>query len=748
MKKIVIIVALLFPVTFFSQNLKGKVIDSKKEAIVGANVYWLNTSMASVSNENGEFEISIPPSDSLQKSKAHNKLLANYIGYGTDTITVKTQTYVVFKLKENKTLNEVVVVGEKDGIILSNKSVNKLEIIGEGELKKSACCDLAGCFETQASIQPHTTNVITNSKELRILGLSGVYNQILIDGFPIIQGLAYTYGISGFPGTLVDNIYVAKGANSVMQGYESISGQVNVVTKEPDKTDKLFLNVYANSFLEKHVNVNFAFKKKKWSNLIAFHTVQPANKTDRDGDDFLDLPLLKRYVAYTKLKYGKENDWGLSFKMGLRYINEQRIGGQEFFNPDKDKGTQNAYGQTVNLGQPEGYMRVGYRFNDVHNIAVYSSAYTQQQQSYFGTTKYTGLQNNFYLNGQYELNYLEKHSLKTGISFRHFQLNEIISFSDTTLKRTYAGKYNRLEDIPGLFAENAMSFFNNKLNWILGVRLDHHNEFSYKFTPRTMIKWDVAKNSIVRASIGKGWRTVNLFSENVGMLASSRDIVITEKLKPEEAWNYGLNFTQKFERQNLTGHFSVDAYHTQFQNQIFPNYDLDATKAFVSNFGGTSVSNGFQADVYVKLWRRFEFKTGYNFLDVYQIINGTKDVLPFNSMHKMLVTFGYKPINNKFHIDVNLHVFGKQRLPNTTGNPSDFKQPDFSKPYQLLNAQFTYILKKFEFYAGCENIFNFRQNQPLVSWQNPFGNYFDSSFAWGPTRGREFYGGIRFKLDS
>lgn len=741
MKNLIIIVGLLFPVITFSQTITGKVVNSKKETLPGANIYWLGTTIGTSSNDKGAFEIAIPNSGS-------KKLVASYIGYRSDTITITTQMVIDFKLKESKTLDEVVVVGEKDGITLSSKSVEKLEIIGQGELKKSACCDLAGCFETQASIQPHTTNVITNSKELRILGLSGVYNQILIDGFPMIQGLAYTYGISGIPGTLVDNIYVAKGANSVMQGYESISGQVNVITKEPDRTEKLLLNVYMNSFMEKHVNANVAFKKGKWSNLTAVHSVQPANKTDRDGDNFLDLPLLTRYVVYNKWKYGKEKDWGISAKMGMRYLNEQRIGGQAFFDPKKDTGTSNAYGQTVNMSQPEVYARVGYRFNDVHNIAIYGSAFTQQQNSYFGTTKYDGMQNNAYLNLQHEFNYNQKHYLKTGLSFRHLLLKETISFSDTSLKRTYNGNYNKVEDIPGVFTENSMSFFKDKLNWTAGIRADLHNTFGYKVTPRTMIKWDAAKNTIIRASIGKGWRTVNLFSENIGLLASSRNIIIAERLEPEEALNYGANFTQKFEGLNLSGHFSLDLYRTEFQNQIFPNYDYDPTKAIVKNFTGTSISNGLQAEIYLKIWKRFEFKTGYNYLDVYQVINDKKEVLPFNPMHKLLVTLSFKPVNNKFHCDVNVHSFGQQRLPNTEKNPSDLRQPEFSKPYQIINTQFTYNFKRFEVYAGCENIFDFRQRQPLVSWQDPFGPYFDSSYAWGPTRGREIYGGIRFKIEA
>ena len=260
MKKYIFIVGLLFPFGISAQNILGKVTNDKKEPLIGASVYWLGTTIGVSTGNKGEFEISA-------KDISNKKLIASYVGHSSDTIENINQTFVDFHLKETKTLNEVVVQGQRDGVIISDIKPIKTEQITQTELGKAACCDLAGCFETQTTVQPQTTNVITNSKELRILGLSGVYNQVLIDGFPLIQGLSYTYGVSSIPGTLVDNIYVSKGANSVLQGYESISGQINVETKEPEKTDRLLLNAYMNNFLEKHFNANYAFKQGKWSNL-------------------------------------------------------------------------------------------------------------------------------------------------------------------------------------------------------------------------------------------------------------------------------------------------------------------------------------------------------------------------------------------------------------------------------------------------------------------------------------------------
>ena len=588
------------------------------------------------------------------------------------------------------------------------------------------------------------TNIIANSKELRILGLSGVYNQVLIDGMPLIQGLSFTYGISSIPGTLVDNIYVAKGTTSVLQGFESMVGQINVVTKAPNKGDRLLLNNYINSFGENHHNINYHFGKKKISNLISFHTVQPAQKWDKDQDGFLDLPKLQRYMIFDKIKYGDDTKKGLSSMVGIRYLWEQRIGGQINFNANSDLGSTAIYGQKVNYQQAEFYTKTSYKFNDEKRITLIASSVFQNQNSWFGTVNYKANQKNYYLNAQYEWQWHRNHEIKTGISYRHFYLPENIAFIDTFLNRTYGGSYLKDETIKGVFIENTTSLKGDILTIITGIRIDNHNQFGNQITPRSMVKYDISEKAVIRASVGTGWRTVNLFSENIGLMVSSRDIVFKETLKPEKSINYGVNFLQKYKFKKIEGFFTFDMYQTRFQNQFFPDYNTLSTKAVIANFEGTSVSNGFQTDISSKLFKRMEVKLAYNYLDVYRIENTLKVNLPFISKHKFLIALSYLPKSKKWRADVNAHWFGKQELPNTEKNPEEFKQAKYSKPYTTVNVQVTKSWKKIEIYGGCENVFNFRQSKPIVSWQNPFSQYFDTSFNWGPTRGIEFYLGLRY----
>lgn len=746
MKTIVTLLLLLkVVISADAQVLKGKVfgkMEIEKEILPGASVYWLGTTIGATANENGLFAIET-------SGISDKRLVISFVGFISDTLSITNQTYLTATLIGTKELKQVEVTDKISTAYISSINSIKTEVITQGELKKAACCDLAGCFETQASVQPQTTNVITNSKELRILGLSGVYNQLLFDGMPLFQGLTFTYGISSIPGTLVDNIYVTKGSNSVLQGYESISGQINIIPKHADKTDKLLLNLYTNSFLEKHFNANYSAaigKRKLWTTLLAFHTVQPAGKFDKDNDYFLDLPLLTRYMGYNQWKYKNENSMGLFSTMSIRYLSEQRIGGQTNFNSSTQKGSVAVYGQTVNYSQPEFSTKTGYRFNENHALVFISSSFYQNQKSYFGTVKYNAEQINGYANLQHEWSWSSKHSVKYGVSFRYQNLEETVAFTANLLDRSFAGSYKTKQIIPGAFAENSFHWKDDKIIWILGARVDNHNDFGSYFTPRSLLKYNLDEANTIRASIGTGWRQVNLFSENINLLVSSRDIVFAEKLQPEKALNWGLNFTHSFEKEKVSGTLSADFYQTQFFNQFFPDYDSDPTKAIVKNFTGKSISNGLQTEANLKLIKVLEFKIAYNFLDVFRIVNGNKYVLPFNPKNRVMSAFSYVSKLDKWQFDVNIHWYDQQRLPTSFLDAIKNQSQKFSKPYTLINSQITHRLKQYEIYVGCENIFNFRQLQPIDGWQNPFGKQFDPTSVWGPTRGREFYAGVKWKV--
>jgi outer membrane receptor for ferrienterochelin and colicins len=729
-----------------AQTLFGQITDAQNIPLPGTMVAWTGTVIGAVTDQNGEFGIPAPP-DSFPMPLR----LAAIFGEVRDTFFIDDFTsYWTLSLPANVTLKEVTIRDEASGAFVSVLQPIKTEIINRSEMRKAACCDLAGCFETQSTVQPTTTNILTNARELRILGLSGVYNQVLVDGLPTIQGLTYTYGTGTIPGSMLENIWVVKGANSVLQGYEGMVGQITVFPREGGTAEPFTADVLVNSFGEKHLNTAFATHKKRWTNYLALHTSQPGAKWDRDEDTFLDLPLLTRYSFYNKWRYRKENENGLSAFIGTRFIDEKRIGGQENFNIKTDEGTTNAYGQTVRFQQPELFTKTGYRFNTNRKISLLASFVAQRQHSWLGLTKYVANQRHAYANLQYELFWgkTKQHELKTGLSYRHFVLQEQVSFSAAdTLGRTFAGAYRREENIPGVFAENTFHFGNDRWIWVAGIRSDRHNAFGWHITPRTMLRFNPTPNLDLRASVGTGWRTVNLFPENMALLVGSRDIIFAEALRPERAWNAGFNLIRRFSIEKMRLTATADLYHTRFQNQFFPDYDTNPTKAIIANFTGMSVSNGFQMEMAAAWSRRLELRTAYNFLDVYRRQNDQKVLLPFNPRHKMLAVATVRTPGERWQFDVNVHWYGKQRLPDTRLNPENLRRPDYSKPYSTASLQIRHTLRRIEFFMGCENIFNFRQSRPILGWEQPFSRGFDPSFAWGPTRGREFYAGCNVKLE-
>ncbi|MCC6462793.1 MAG: TonB-dependent receptor [Saprospiraceae bacterium] len=733
------------PKTISAQYLYGQVTDMQGTALPGAVVAWAGTGTGARTDDKGEFALPFP-ADTTQKPL---RLAAIYSALRDTFLIDDLHSYWTVPLSATVTLKEVMVRDDATGAYISVLQPVKTEIINRAELRKAACCDLAGCFETQATVQPTTTNILTNAKELRILGLSGVYNQVLVDGLPTIQGLTYTYGTGTIPGSMLENIWVVKGANSVLQGYEGMVGQITIFPREGGLAEPLTADVLLNSFGEKHLNMAIATNKTRWTNYLALHTSQPGGKWDRDGDTFLDLPRLTRYSLYNKWRYRKENEKGLSAFLAARLVQERRIGGQVDFNPQTDEGSTRAYGQTLRFWQPELLTKTGWRFDENRKISLLASFVAQDQQAWFGLTRYDATQHHAYANLQFEQFWgpQQAHELKTGLSFRHFWLDETIAFAAAdTLRRTFAGQYRREENIAGAFVENVFHFRDDRWVWIAGLRADRHPAFGWHYTPRTMLRFNPSPELDLRANIGTGWRSVNLFPENTALLAGTRDLVFAETLRPERALNAGINATRRFTLGALRLTATADAYHTRFQNQFFPDYDTDPNLAILANFTGTSISNGLQLEGSAAWNRRLELRAAYTFLDVFRQTGGKKVLLPFNARHKVLGVATFRTPGERWQFDLNTHWYGRQRLPDTRRNPEALQRPGYSSPYTLLGLQIRRAWKRIDCFVGCENVFDVRQARPILGWEQPFARGFDPAFAWGPTRGREFYVGCNLKI--
>lgn len=736
---ITVVVLILSTSQVYSQeSIKGKVRvyeNSTRVPVQGALVKWVDTNIGTETDAEGNFELS-------RDGITDERLVVSLIGYIWDTVSAKDKKFVFVTLESYQT-DEILVEGkEKSNTVLNN--VGLTEQMNSGEFEKAACCDLSGCFGTNSSVEVKVTDVITKTKDMKLLGVNGSYTQILIDNLPIMNGLTKKYGMSSIPGTLINSIMISKGSNSVLQGYESISGIINVILKDENTSEKLYVNGFVNEVLEKQFNINYGQKFGQWNTLVSGHTVQKSNRVDNNGDGFMDNPLITRYMFYNKWKYDVSETEGLD--IAFKYLNEERIGGQNDFQPNTDLGGNTIYGQTADIEEGSFYGRLSINTGSESSIKAGISGSRYNENSYYGYTNYDGKQTEFYLSAYYETPVFEKSDLRIGASYRYQDINEDIAFQQPTSK-TYNGNYNKKESVPGIFVENSTQLMDDKAELLTGVRLDHHNEYDFFITPRVLVKYSISPETIVRASVGTGFRTLNLFTEYSSILATSRNIIITEDLEPEKAINFGVNLVQYFTMNDISGNFVVDFYRTNFINQIIPDYDSDPSEVTFGNLNGDSYSNILQAETSVNFLKNLDGKISYKYSDVRYTQNGIEQEYPFISKHNVQSSLTYAPEDDNWSATVIAEWFGKQRLPSTASNPVQFQRPTESDPYTLVGLQFTKRWELFEFYTGVENLLNFKQEDPIISNNDPFGPYFDTSFIWGPTMGREIYAGFRFRLD-
>ncbi len=714
------------------ESKKGKI-----NPIVGATVRCLTNNNYSVATDNsGVFKLSC---------EVPATIVVSYVGFKSDTIHVNNydELKIILKNASGTNLTEVVVTSKRASTYISSISTLNTLNISSKELTKAACCNLSESFETSPSVDVSYADAVTGMKQIQLLGLSGNYTQMLVENIPSLRGLAGSFGLTFIPGSWIESIQVTKGTGSVANGYESIAGQINVEEKKPDASEKLLLNAYLNDMGRIEANVNLAHKlNNKWSTALLLHGNLSSMKVDNNKDGFLDLPLGQQINIINRWKYADNK--GIIFQAAIKALQDDRQAGQEHFNASKDKFTTNAYGVGLKAEQYEIQTKLGYVFpqQKYKSIGLMLSATQYKNSSYYGLTPYNGNQKSIYANLIYQsIIGNTNHKYRTGISWQFDEFKEEYKLNN----------YNRTENVPGLFYEYTFSGV-EKLNVVAGLRSDFHNNYGTQITPRLHVKYAATNNTDVRLSVGSGFRTANIFAENTGLMASARSFVIQGNnnyaygLNPEKAWNYGLGIVQNFKQGNRKGSVSVDAYYTNFSNQIVTDVDANAQKVFFYNLDGKSYSTSVQVEVNYPLFAGFDIRAAYRFLDVKTTYQGTLMQKPLTAAHRAFINLAYET-NNHWKFDYTMQWLSSKRLPNTSTNPIDKQMGNNSPSFVLANAQ---IAKQWnnglEVYVGAENLGNFMQSNAIIDAANPFSNYFDASIIWGPIYGRMIYTGVRFKI--
>lgn len=727
--------------------IKGVVVEMNKKGdfspVIGATVHWLGTTIGTVTDTSGVFKITLPPQ--TENGKISKKLVVSFVGMEADTleITEANKNNLRVVLKNETSLNEIVITADKAATMVDFMNPIKANLMTEKELFKAACCNLSESFETNASIDVNAADAVTGAKQIQLLGLAGIYTQITTENLPSVRGLAANYGLSFIPGSWIESIQIVKGIGSVVNGYESIAGQINAELHKPFGEKRLFFNAYTSDWGRYEANLVVNQKvNKNWATSVLLHGNLWNAKMDMNNDGFLDVPTGSQLNGINRWQF--DNHKGLSAQMGVKLMTDDRLGGQGSHD-DAHAGHFPKYEVKIKTERYEAWGKLGYvfpqkKYKSIGLIAAYTD---YLQDSKFGNTQYDGKQQTAYSNLIYQsIINNTNHKFRTGLSFLYDKYNE--NFRSQNFQRT--------EAVGGAFFEYTWTA-TPKLSFVTGLRTDFHNLFGVIVTPRLHAKYEINMNTILRISAGSGQRTANIFAENSTVFVSSRNVEILNNgetgkaygLNPEKAWNIGINLTKDFRLLGKIATLELDYYRTDFVNQVVLDLDNNSQKALFYNLNGQSYSNSFQAQLTYEPIYNMELRLAYRLFDVKTTYSGELQDRYLLARNRAFMNIGYK-IGETWNIDYTVSWFDKKRIPNTKNSPTEFQKNNYSPDYIMMNTQITKDFGRLSLYLGVENLLDFRQTDLIINAQNPFDNYFDASLVWGPVQGRMFYGGLRYTI--
>jgi len=700
-----------------THTIKITITDKKThDLLYGANVQWLNSSIGATSDEMGIAEL-----DLVDILPALVEI--SYVGYQTDTIKITKEADLKIQLIPMVALNEVQVKAKRQTSFISSMDPMKTEKLEAGELKKAACCNLSESFQTNASAEVNFSDAVTGAKEIRLLGLSGIYVQNLLEGVPFMRGLTSTFGLDHVPAPWMKSISISKGVPSVKNSYEGISGSMNVDFKSTfNDSAKLYFDMFGNqqARIETNLLIHHKIKPTLGTSLMLNGAFMPM-KEDFNHDGFLDQPLIKQYNLLNRWNYHTDKIEG---DYMIKVLSENRTAGQIKSNDDSIP----FYKINIKTKRVEAFAKTGYIINNKSSLGTQFSGVYHQQKSQYGNKDFNTQQGSFTGTFLYQTTLKNDfHTLVTGANFVYDDLKEDL---DTL-------QIKHRDVVPGIFAEYTFNW-NKKIAIVAGLRGDYHSRIGFKINPRIHARFTLAENTTLRIAAGSGFRAPNVLSENQSLLASSRRIVFQENPVQEYGWNYGISLVQKFHLFNREGSFSVDFFRTDFLKQAIIDIDGANNTATVSNLHGKSFSNSLLIEFNFEALKGLDIKTAYRLEDVRATYHGVLMQKPLQALNKGLVALSYRTPNQQWQFDVNLSINGRRRMSNSF---SDYNAKIYSPRYVLLNAQILKYFKHAEFFIGAENMTNYRQKNPILGVPNT--TYFDTYQVYAPITGANFYGGFR-----
>lgn len=776
-------------------QISGVVLDEKGYPLIGANVYWAGTGVGVATDFDGNF--------TLMPTKGTNRLVASFVGCHNDTIEVKNREPLTIVLVDEAVLDEVTIIERKMGVIKSRTSAFDTQTIGTEELCRAACCNLSEAFETNASVDVAYADAATGAKQIRLLGLSGTYVQLLQENTPAVRGLAQNFGMEYIPGPWMSSVQVSKGTSSVINGYEAVSGQINVELLKPQTQNPLSLNLMFNTELMAEANIEGGWQiPLKEEEHTHHHHVGEADEhehchheslytgimahytgsymaMDENKDGFADMPKVQNANLANRWFY-KHGDYTLiAFARGLY---DRRRGGQNVSH--QHSPITNPYLINLNTWRVEGFVKNGYVYDDESgsSVAIITAASYHDLDNSYGPRTWKASQLNAYLNGLWQRNWEggglidNDHRLSAGVSLNVDNYRETLSIVPKAL--------DRLEITPGIFAEYAYTY-SDKLSLVAGVRADYSTKYGFFVTPRANVRYTPFDWWTIRTSAGLGYRSPNAISDNAFILPSSRVLTLTDTIGQERAVNAGLSTTFYIPLGSRQLQLSAEYYYTHFLNSLIVDLDQDAYQVHIYNQsdipGAKSFAHCAQIEASMEVLRGWTITAAFRYNDVRQttsVVDPGGEVTyqlrekALQNRFKGIVSMSYVTPLKKWQFDVTAQFNGPGRVPDGVvytaySMPGNTYYPRLTEGgqyytrgesiyhtwYPQLMAQITKYFRTCSLYVGAENMTNFKQDHPIAGTYDAQGYVrtdglpFDASSVWAPTTGWKIYIGFRYDLE-
>jgi outer membrane receptor for ferrienterochelin and colicin len=715
-------------------QVRGTVTDKEGTPLSGANVLWINTTVGAITTGDGRF--------SIDKPVGAQQLVVRFIGYENDTIQVTDKDTVLdIILREGLELSEVQVVSRKLGTMKLRNSVMNEDMITGAELSRAACCNLGESFVTNPSVDVSYSDAATGAKQIRLLGLSGAYVQMLTENIPNYRGAAAPYGLGYAPGPWMQNIQISKGTSSVKNGYESLAGQINVEFKKPQIADIVSANLFASSTGRFEANADASIQlSPRWTTMLLTHYENETKSHDANNDGFADIPKVEQHNVWNRWAYMGDH---YVFQAGIKAMAEERNSGQVSHGGG---GMSDPYAIRMKTGRYEFFTKNAYIFNKekITNMALILSGTLHDQDAVYGGKLYDVDQKNVYASLLFETEFSPLHSLSTGLSFNYDGYDQ--RYRLTNDESDSHVKSLSKESVTGAYAQYTFNA-SDRFIFMAGLRGDYSNEYGFFVTPRTHIKYIPNEYVHFRLSAGKGYRTNHVLAENNYLLASSRKVNIPESLKQEEAWNYGASASAYIPVSGKTLNVNAEYYYTDFRNQMVVDMDTDPHAVSFLNLNGKSYSCAFQIEASYPFFEGFSLTAAYRHTDVKTTYNGKLLEKPLTGKYKGLFTASYQTPLGLWQFDATLQMNGGGRMPKPYAMDNGSLSWDYRYgSFEQLSAQVTRYFRHWSVYIGGENLTNYKQRNPIIGAANPWVENFDSTMIWGPMHGAKYYIGLRYNL--